>query len=47
MKLYDLSWGPWTRRVTIYLKEKNITDFEVIALFYGDGCTRLFTARSL
>lgn len=36
MKLYDLAWGPWTRRVTIYLKEKGIDDIEIIDLFYGD-----------
>lgn len=36
MKLYDLAWGPWTRRVTIYLKEKKITDIEVIGLRYGE-----------
>jgi glutathione S-transferase len=36
MKLYDLSWGPWTRRVTIYLKEKGIDDVEVVALQYGE-----------
>lgn len=36
MKLYDLSWGPWTRRVTIYLKEKGITDVEVQELSYGE-----------
>lgn len=36
MKLHDLAWGPWTRRVTIYLKEKNITDIEVVAHHYGD-----------
>ncbi len=36
MKLYDLAWGPWTRRVTIYLKEKGITDIEIVSLKYGD-----------
>lgn len=36
MKLYDLSWGPWPRRVTIYLKEKGITDIEIVPLQYGD-----------
>lgn len=36
MKLYDLSWGPWTRRVTIYLMEKGITEVEVVPLLYGE-----------
>lgn len=36
MKLYDLAWGPWTRRVTIYLKEKGITDIEIVPLLYGE-----------
>ena len=36
MKLYDLAWGPWPRRVTIYLKEKGITDIEIVPLYYGE-----------
>ncbi len=36
MKLYDLPWGPWTRRVTIYIKEKGISDIEIVPLDYGD-----------
>lgn len=36
MKLYDLAWGPWTRRVTIYIKEKGITDIEIVPLRYGE-----------
>lgn len=30
MKLYNFSWGPYPRRVTIYLAEKNIADLELI-----------------
>ena len=30
MKLYDFSWGPYPQRVTIYLKEKGISDIEII-----------------
>jgi glutathione S-transferase len=36
VKLYDLAWGPWCRRVTIYLKEKGISGVEVVSLKYGD-----------
>jgi len=36
MKLYDLSWCPWARRVTIYLKEKGIANVEVVSLRYGE-----------
>lgn len=36
MKLYDLAWGPWTRRVTVYLKEKGVSDIEIVSLEYGD-----------
>lgn len=30
MNLYNFSWGPYPRRITIYLAEKNITDLKVI-----------------
>jgi glutathione S-transferase len=30
MKVYDFSWGPYPRRVTIYRLEKNIPDLEVV-----------------
>lgn len=36
MKLYDLSWGPWPRRVTIYIKEKGIPDISIVPLYYGE-----------
>lgn len=36
MKLYDLPWGPWPRRVTIYIKEKGIQGIEIVPLSYGD-----------
>jgi glutathione S-transferase len=36
MKLYDLAWGPWPRRVTIYIKEKGISGIEIVPLQYGE-----------
>lgn len=30
MTLYNFPWGPYPRRLTIYLAEKNITDLELI-----------------
>lgn len=36
MKLYNLAWGPWPRRVTIYIQEKGIRDIEIVPLSYGD-----------
>jgi glutathione S-transferase len=32
MKLYDLPWGPYPLRITIYLAEKGITDVEIIKM---------------
>lgn len=32
MKLYELPWGPYPRRVTIYLTEKGILNVERIAV---------------
>lgn len=30
MKLYNFPWGPYPRRVTLYLAEKGITDIELV-----------------
>lgn len=40
MKFYDLSWGPFPRRVTIYMQEKGINDIEVIPVDYATGQNR-------
>lgn len=40
MKFYDLSWGPYPRRVTIYMKEKGINDIEIIPVDYATGESR-------
>lgn len=36
MRLYDLAWGPWPRRVTIYIQEKGIEGIEIVPLSYGE-----------
>lgn len=36
MKLYDLPWGPYPMRVTIYLREKGLDDVEIIKLEPSD-----------
>ena len=46
MKLYDLPWGPYCRRVTIYLAEKGITDIELVTLDYGDENTPELLAKN-
>lgn len=30
MKLYNFGWGPYPRRITIYLAEKDVTDLELV-----------------
>jgi len=32
MKLYNFGWGPYPRRIAIYLAEKEITDIELVEL---------------
>lgn len=40
MKLYELTWGVYPRRVTIYLAEKGISDIERIPLDFFRGENR-------
>jgi glutathione S-transferase len=40
MKFYDLSWGPFPRRVTIYMREKGIDDVEIVPVDYATGQNR-------
>lgn len=40
MKLYQFAWGIYPRRILIYLKEKGITDIEVVDVNVVGGDTR-------
>jgi glutathione S-transferase len=40
MKFYDLPWGPFPRRVTIYMQEKGIEDIEIVPIDYATGENR-------